>query len=124
MAQDLGKTSLNMEPNLEALLAYVFGWITGLIFYVIEKDNRFVRFHAFQSLLVFGGLTIIYIALGIVQTILAVMLHFSFVWLLFSLIWGILGLAGFILWILLMIKAFQGVWYKLPIVGDMAEKRA
>lgn len=122
-APDLGKTSMNMDPKLAALLAYVLGWITGIVFYVAEKENRFVRFHAMQSILVFGGLTVIHIGLFIVQMILGVALHSASLWFLFSGVSGILGLIGLILWILLMIKAFQGQWYKLPVVGDMAEKK-
>jgi uncharacterized membrane protein len=121
---DLGKSSMTMDPKLAGLLAYVLGWLTGIIFYVVEKENRFVRFHAMQSILVFGGLTVIHIGLFIVQMILGVALRSTSLVLLFSAISGILGLIGLVLWILLMIKAYQGVWYKLPMVGDMAEKKA
>lgn len=121
---DLGKSSMTMDPKLAGLLAYVLGWLTGIIFYVVEKENRFVRFHAYQSILVFGGLTVIHIGLFIVQMILGVALRSTSLVLLFSAISGILGLIGLVLWILLMIKAYQGVWYKLPMVGDMAEKKA
>ena len=58
--KDLGKCSINMQPNLAALLSYLLGFVTGLIFYLIEKDNKFVRFHAMQSILVFGALFVLH----------------------------------------------------------------
>ena len=48
--KDLGETSIGMQPNLAGLLCYFFGFITGLVFYLIEKKNKFVRFHAMQSM--------------------------------------------------------------------------
>jgi uncharacterized membrane protein len=55
MSETKGKTSTGMEQNLEGLLCYVLGWLTGIIFLLLEKDNKFVRFHAIQSILVFGA---------------------------------------------------------------------
>lgn len=122
MTEDLGKSSLNMDPKVAALLSYVLGWLTGIIFYVIEKENRFVRFHALQSIFVFGGFTVLYIALSILWSILA-FAHLGFVGLLVWPVYGLLWLVSLILWIVLMIKAYQGQWFKLPVVGDMAEKK-
>ena len=65
-AKDLGKTSTGMQANVAALLSYGFGWITGLVFYLIEKENKFVRFHAFQSIVVFGALTVLSIVLAFI----------------------------------------------------------
>ena len=113
-------TQPQMAPNVAGLLCYVLGWLTGLIFYFIDK-RPYVRFHASQSIVVFGGLHIITIILG---------MFFGF-----SLLAG--GLAGFsvgfaiyhlielgalILWIVLMIKAYQGVKFRVPIAADLAEK--
>ena len=106
---DLGKTSTGIQANVAALLTYVLGVITGVIFYLIEKENKFVRFHAIQSSITFGGLLVLGIVLGYVP-IVGVMLM------------PILGIAEIILWIFLMIKAYQGELFKLPVVGDMAEK--
>ena len=121
--KDLGKSSTGMQPNVAALLSYVLGWITGLIFFLIEKENKFVRFHAAQSIIVSGALFVFYIVIsvliGIFATIgLGILIH------LLVLINGLVGLLGFVLWILLMVKAFQGEMFKLPIAGDMAEKMA
>ncbi len=100
-----------IEENIAGLLCYVLGWVTGIIFLLIDK-RPFVRFHAAQSIVVFGGLTVIRIALGMMS----VFGHGMF-WALFSLI----GLVGFVLWILLMIKAYQHELFKLPIAAPIAE---
>ena len=107
------KTSLGMEENIEGALCYVLGWVTGIVFYLLEKENKFVRFHALQSILVFLPLSVIYWIFG------------WMLWWIPFIGWAIsilLGLLMFILWIVLMIKAYQGEKFKLPIVGDMAEK--
>lgn len=105
------KTSLGLDENIASLLCYLLVWVTGIIFYLIEKDNRTVRFHALQSVLTFLPLTIVYWFVS-----------FLFWWNVIGYILGMLiGIIMFILWIVLMIKAYQGVRYKLPIVGDMAE---
>jgi uncharacterized membrane protein len=119
--KDLGKSSTGMQPNVAGLLCYVLGWITGLVFFLIEKENKFVRFHAAQSLVVFGALTVLQIALGIFSGIL-VAIHLYVLLPVFTMLYPLIGLAGLVLWILLMVKAYQGEMFKLPIAGDMAEK--
>ena len=103
------KTSSGMNQNLAGLLCYLFGWITGLIFFLTEKENRFVRFHAMQSIITFGGLTAIYFVLGFIPIIGWILIPF-------------LLLAQLVLWILLMVKAYQNELFTLPVVGDLAEK--
>jgi uncharacterized membrane protein len=103
------KTGMGLEQNVAGLLCYVVGWVTGLVFYLVEKENKFVRFHAMQSILVFGGLTVISIILSVIPFL---------GWVLSTL----LSVVALVLWILLMVKAYQNVWYKLPWVGDLAEK--
>jgi len=103
------KTSMGLERNVAGLLCYVLGWVTGLIFFLMEKENQFVRFHAMQSIIVFGGLTVIGIVINVIPLL---------GWVISSL----LSLLAFVLWILLMVKAYQNTWYKLPWVGDLAEK--
>lgn len=105
----MAKSSTGMEENVAALLSYVLGWVTGLIFFLIEKDSKFVKFHAMQSIITFGALTILYYIFLIIPVL---------GWIVDS----ILGILGFVLWIVLMIKAYQGVKFKLPIAGDLAEK--
>ncbi len=110
------KSSTGLDANLAGLLTYVAGFITGIVFLVIEKDSKFVRFHAMQSVMTFIGLFIINIGFIIVGFIPIIGWLLS----LFSLFLVPLGL---ILWIVLMLKAYQGEWFKLPIVGDMAMKQ-
>ncbi len=105
------KSSTGLAANVAGLLCYVLGWISGLVFILIERESKFVRFHAIQSIYVFGTLTIASIVLGWIPIIGGV------------LGWLISALA-FILWIILMIKAYQGTMYKLPWAGNLAEKRA
>jgi len=106
----MAKTSTGLEQNVAGLLCYVLGWITGVIFIVIEKENKFVRFHAMQSIVVFGILTIARIVLGWIPLI---------GWVLGI----IISILMFVLWIILMVKAFQGQMFKLPWAGNFAEKQ-
>ncbi len=114
-----GPTSMGMQPNVAAGLSYVLGWITGLIFFLVEKQNRFVRFHAMQSILFFGGLTVLNVIFNFIGGLDIILL---------SAVAGVLGyligIVGFIGWIVLLINGFQGKYFKLPIVGDYAEKYA
>ena len=103
------KTSTGLSENVAGLLCYVLGWVSGLVFVLIERENKFVRFHAMQSIIVFGALTIASFILGWIPLIGA-----FFAW--------IIKVLGFILWIVLMIKAYQGTKFKLPWSGNLAEK--
>jgi uncharacterized membrane protein len=105
------KTNSGIEPNLAGLLCYAVWWITGIIFLLIEKENKFIRFHAIQSIFTFGAISIIQIILGFIPVV---------GWILGVIVW----VAAFILWILLMYQAYQGKMFKLPIVGDIAEKQS
>ena len=109
--KNLGKTSTGIEANVEALLSYLLGFITGIIFFLIEKENKFVRFHALQSIVVFGSLFVVGLVLPFVLVVGQV---------LFLLLWVV----QVVLWIILMIKAYQGERFKLPIAGDIAEKNS
>lgn len=104
----MSKTSTGLEKNIASGLCYVLGWLSGLIFLLVEKEDKEVRFHAMQSIIVFGGLNVLNIVLSI--SLVGIPLI------------PLLGIIGLILWILLMVKSFQGEMYKLPIVGDLAEK--
>jgi uncharacterized membrane protein len=110
-----GATSINMDPNVAAGLSYLGTWLTGLIFFLIEKQNRFVRFHAMQSILTFAAFTVLYIVASIVFAL-------PFLSIVGCFITPLIGLAGLALWIVCMVQAFQGKYFKLPIVGDYAER--
>lgn len=122
------KSSTGLDENIAALLSYVVGWISGLVFFLIEKDSRLVRFHAMQSIL----LSVVAAVLGIGIWILAVFTGFfvSYISGILSFLLSIiLGLVGFVVGIgilvgaiLCLIKAYQGQYFKLPVIGNMAEK--
>jgi len=107
----LAASSEGLAENVAGLLCYVLGWVTGLIFLLIDK-RPWVKFHAAQSIAVFGGLTIIRIGL-------LFMSHFLG-WAIFALI----GLVSFVLWIFLMIKAYQHETVRIPIAADIADSLA
>jgi len=119
----LGPTSMGMQANVEAGLSYLVGWITGLIFFFGEKQNRFVRFNAMQSILLYAALTALYIVIDVLTAALAFS-GLGFLFILFGLLFWVIGLGAFALWLILMINAFQGKYLKLPIIGDYAEKYA
>jgi uncharacterized membrane protein len=104
-------TSTGLDPNLAGLLCYLLSFVTGIVFLVIEKENRFVRFHAYQSLAVFGSLFLLSLIAGFIPVI-------------GSLIGFLMGPVWLILWILLMVKAYQGERFKLPVTGDWAEEQS
>lgn len=104
------KTGMGLEPNVAGMLCYLAGWITGLVFFLMEKESRFVRFHAMQSLITFGGITALYFVVSFIPFVNLLLIP-------------LLGLAQLALWVLLMVKAYQGETFKLPVVGDIAEKQ-
>lgn len=114
------KSSMGMDPKLAGLLSYLIMPITGIIFVSMEKENRFIRFHAVQSIIFGIAAVVIQIALVILGAILGAIT--AGLGCLVSIGSPIVGLVIFIFWILAMIKAYQGEMYKLPIIGDMAEK--
>lgn len=119
-AGQLGPTSMNMDANVAAGLSYILGWITGLIFFLMEKQNRFVRFHAMQSIILAVSTTVLFIVLDV----LSVALVFTFIGCLFTPVLSLVGIGFFVLWLICLINAFQGKYFKLPIIGDMAERWA
>jgi uncharacterized membrane protein len=108
------KSSTGLEANLAGALTYVLGWVTGIVFLVLEKDSRFVKFHAVQSIVVFLGITVVWYVLAMLPLIRWIALGLS----------PLVMLAAFILWILLMVKAYNGEKFKLPIAGDIAEQQS
>lgn len=104
------KTSSGLEQNVAGLLCYLFWFITGIVFLVIEKENRFVRFHAMQSILLFVSIFIASFILTIIPII---------GWLI-SLLFFPLTL---VLWMFMMFKAYKGEWFKFPVIGDIAEQQ-
>ena len=114
------KTQLGLEENIEGALCYLFGFITGIVFYVMEPKNKFVRFHAMQSIIVFLPLMII----GFIFSSIGWFIFMGPAWLIISIIGWIIWILFFILWLILMLKAYNGEKFKLPIAGDIAEKNS
>ncbi len=111
--------SLGMRARTAGWLSYLLGWVTGLIFILLEKENRFVRFHAMQSILFFGGLSVLEAVISFFEKLVSYSLFPFFG---FGVISSVVGLVTFICWIVLMVRASRGMYYKLPVIGDYADK--
>ena len=111
-------TSGGLTPNLAGALSYLLGPVTGIIFLVLERTNSFVRFHAMQSTVLGVAWIIFSIALSVLSGIVPVI-----GWIFGLLISIVLGLGGFILWLLLMWNAYQGKEWELPVIGPFARKQ-
>jgi len=101
---------LGLQPNLAGALAYFLGPVTGILFLLIEKQNKFVRFHAMQSTITFGGIFVVNIVLG-------------FIPILGWMAGALLSMVSLVLWLFLMYKAFNNEEYELPVIGDVARKQ-
>jgi len=117
----MAKTKLGLDENIEGALCYVFFWITGIVFYILEDDNKFIRFHAMQSILVFLPLTILASLLG---GFFGIGYFWGPGWFIIWTVGTLLWILTIILWLVLMLKAYTGEKFKLPIVGDIAEKNS
>lgn len=108
-----------MTDNVAGMVAYIT-FIPAILFLVMEPYNRkpFVRFHSFQCLFFSAAWTVLWIGLSIISGILPFLAFAMLV------LFPVIGLAGTVLWVFLLIKAYQGQWFKLPVIGDMAEKQA
>lgn len=106
MAEKESKTSVGLPKNTTAALCYVGVWVTGLIFLLLEKEDKFIRFHAMQSLVAFGALTV-----------------FTMVPIVGWLLSPFVMIGGFVLWLVCIVKAYQGEEFKLPIVGVFVKKQ-
>lgn len=104
MAED--KTALGLPKNTTAAVAYVLGWVSGLVVFLVEKEDKFVRFHALQSVVAFGLFTVISMV--------------PFVgWMLSPLVM----LIALVTWVICLVKAYQGEKFMLPVIGDFVEKQ-
>ena len=111
VAKPEAESSTGMSANVAGLLCYVLLWITGIVFVVLEKKSTFVKFHAWQSIMTFGLLTVANLILSWIPVV---------GWILSILI----GILMFVLWIILIIQAGSGKMWKVPLAGDWAEKQA
>ena len=105
------KSSTGLDENIAGLLCYVLGWVSGIVFLILDQENKFVKFHALQSIIIFGVLSVLNSLLGWIPVL--------------GLIVGVIsGILAFVLWIMLMVKANQGERYKIKWAGDYAERWA
>jgi uncharacterized membrane protein len=106
------KTTTGLEPNIAGLLCYLGAWVTGIIFLVLEKENKTVRFHAVQSIVIFGAYTILQIIIGILN------IFVPFIWILSTIVY----IALVATWIYLMVMTYQGKMIRIPVAADFADK--
>ena len=117
-----GPTSTGVDPRLAALLCYTAWWVSGLIFLIIEHEHRAVRFHAAQSLVLFGGLSVL---IGVLSVMSIGMLMvsggaFQAARVLVYLVW----IGAVAIWLVLMYRTFNGQTWKVPLAGGLAAKIA
>lgn len=106
--------SISSDEKLKGATAYILGPVSGIILLLIEKNSVYIRFHAMQSTVVFGAFILLYLVLGVIPIL---------GWILAIILSPILTLVFFILWLIMMWKAYSGEKYKLPYFGDLAEKQ-
>lgn len=108
-------SKLKLEPNLAGALCYLFGCLSGIIFFVLETDNKRVRFHALQSILLFTSLTFL--------SIMTLFLMIFSDLVVFRFMNGLIAIGQFALWLILVVRTYQGHTIKIPVVGDFAQKQ-
>lgn len=116
------KTSSGLQENVASLLCYLFLWLSGLIFLLIEPNNKTVRFHAIQSICFTVIVGVVSIAIAILSAILTAIV--GALWFIGGFLGFVFGTLAFIVWILLMVRAYQEKLWKLPVIGEMAAKWA
>jgi uncharacterized membrane protein len=110
-----------LAENVAGALCYILGWVTGLIFLLIDKRPS-VKFHAAQSIVVFGALQILFIIIGVAFSNYIVLGRAGFGWSFGYTLYNIIWLAGLILGIFLMVKAYQGQQFRVPVAAEFADK--
>jgi len=117
------ESSTGMSANVAGLLCYVAGWITGIVFVVLEKKSIFVKFHAWQSIMTFGVLTVAHLILSTILRAIAVATFLPGLAIFAGVLGTIIWVLMVILWIILVIQAGTGKMWKVPWAGDWAEKQ-
>lgn len=127
------RTGTGLDENVAAALTYVLGWLTGIVMYFVESDRERVRFHAVQSIVVFGGLTVLSLLLSVVQTVLMNVLFAGgtagfMVGGIVSAVLGLVGiviwLGGLVAWVYLLVRTYQGKDPRLPVAAGIADRYA
>jgi len=105
------KSCLGIDANLASVLTYICGFISGIAFLILEKENKLVRFHAMQSTMVFTLIAVFSVVLSLIPILGALITIF--------LLWP----ATVVIWLVLMVKAYQSEKFKLPVIGEIAEQQ-
>ena len=123
-AEPEAESSTGLSANVAGLLCYVAGWVTGIVFVVLEKKSVFVKFHAWQSIMVFGVLTLAHLILSTMLRAIAFATFSPGLSIFAGVMSWIIGMLMLVLWIILVIQAGTGKMWKVPWAGDWAEKQA
>ncbi len=125
--------SSGLDSTTAGALSYLFGFVSGLLFYLIEREDRFVRWHAAQSMAFTGLLAVAYIALTFLGTVVSMatfsgssgmFLAGSLFGLILGLVWLVVAVGSFAAWVYMMVKAYQGETIRLPIAAKVADRLA
>ncbi len=114
------QSGTGLDPNAAAALSYLLTWITGIIFLLVEKHSEYVRFHAKQSIAFGVAVVAVWIGFGIFTSIIAFVPFIGGV--ISSLLWFVVSIGFLVFWILLMVKAYQGQRFRLPVLSDVVDK--
>ncbi|MGH9158890.1 MAG: DUF4870 domain-containing protein [Vicinamibacteraceae bacterium] len=115
-----GVTTTGLDPRLAAVLAYSAWWMSGLVLLLLERDNRFVRFHALQALVGLGGLALLTLLLA-VMSLLMLTVSYTAMWVCGYVVEAV-AILGVFVWLVCLYKASRGHWWKLPLVGAWVER--
>lgn len=118
-------SATGLDSNLAGALTYLLGFVTGIIFLVIEKEDAYVRWHAAQSIAVFGGLLVLNVGLTVVGIVLGLALDGilgGLIGLVLSLVGLVVGLASLVAWVGLMVTAYQGKTVRVPVFAGLADR--
>ena len=115
------RSSTGLDANIASALSYFFGLLSGAVFFAVETESRFVKFHAMQSMLASVAAIVVWIVYMVLASILVYIPVLG--WLVMLLLWAGLALGMLGLWLFCMFKAFQGERFKLPYIGEVAEKQ-
>lgn len=128
---DVGGEGTGLESNVAGALSYLLGLVTGVIFFVVEPDDEFVRFHAAQSIATFGIVFVASIVLSVVGTMVSVaflagggagVFVGGILSLFLALVWLVFGLGALALWLFLMLRAYQGATPRVPVAAGIADR--
>lgn len=122
MADASGGKGTGLAPNIASMLCYICMPITSIIFMLMEKENKDVQFHAWQGTTFGVGWIVVVVVLNILTMILTQIA--TFLGVIMSILVPVLGLGVLVLWIICLVKSYQGERWKIPYIGDFAEKKA